>query len=130
MAKKFIPLAGEAQPGAEADYEAAARYGAIRTGAEFLFYKGLTQVEYLPYPQIAWAYMRQEDSHITLCCGKGNLPSYFLMVMDKAGNLVKTPVDMERTVKAILKDIADRNPAVEIGYSGEKAQAFGLAVET
>lgn len=130
MAKKFIPLQGEALPGAEADYESAERYGSMRVGAECLFYKGLTQVEYLPFSQIAWAYMRQEDSHITLCCGKGNLPSYFLMVMDKSGNLTKTPVDMERTVKSILADIAARNPAVEIGYSGEKAQAFGLAVET
>lgn len=127
MARKFTPLAGGAQPGAEEDYSSADRYGAIRIGREYLFYRGLTQVEYLPLSQIAWAYMRQEDSHITLCCGKGNLPSYYLMVMDKTGTLTKTPVEMERTVKSILKELELRGPEIVIGYSEERAAQFGLA---
>lgn len=125
MAKKFIPvLEGQEQPGAQQDYQDAAQYGAVLVGERYLFHKGITQVKYLPLEEIVWSYMRQEDSNITLCCGKGTLPTYFLMAVTASEACMKAMVERSQDVQAALRAIAEKNPQVTIGYSEETMRLF------
>lgn len=117
MAKKFIPVQeGQEQHDAQQDYQNAAQYGAVLVGERYLFHKGFTQVKYLPLEEIVWCYMRQEDSNITLCCGKGTLPTYFLVAVTASKVCMKVAVERSQDVKAALQAIAKRNPQVAIGY--------------
>ncbi len=96
----------------------------VRLGETLFFWKGLTKVRYAPLSSITWAYMRQEDSRMTVCCGKGLYPSYFLMLSNSKGMQVKIPIDKEYDIRSMLKAMEERCPAITIGYTQENAKRF------
>ncbi len=124
MARNFKPLFEEGCDNAAAQYATADDYAEVRVGAAALFWNGLLNVRCAPLSSIAWAYMRQEDSRITVCCGKGILPGYFLMLMSHRGELAKIPMEKERNVQSALLTMHERNPDITVGYSEQNAARF------
>ncbi len=126
MAKQFVPLfSAEEIADVAALYAAAADdYSEVRLGETVFFWQKLTKVRYAPLRSIVWAYIRQEDSRMTLCCGKGIYNSYFLMLMDANGKRVKIPIEMEQNIRSVLRALEERCPAITIGYSEQNAARF------
>ncbi len=126
MAKQFVSLfKSEEIADASALYAAAADdYAEVRLGETVFFWNGFTKVRYAPYSSIAWAYIRQEDSRMTICCGKGVYQSFFLMLMDANGKQVKIPIEMEGNIRSVLLALQERCPAVTIGYTEQNAARF------
>ncbi len=125
MAKQFIPLfASEETAGVAEMYASADDYAEVRLGESVLFWKGLTKVRYTPLAAIAWAYIRQEDSRMTICCGKGVYNSFYLMLMDANGKQVKIPFELESNIRGALLKLQERCESITIGYTEQNAARF------
>ncbi len=128
MAKQFVPLfASEEIADAERLYANADEYAEVRAGETVFFWRKLTKVLYAPYSSIAWAYMRQEDSRMTICCGKGVYNSFFLMLTGVNGAKVKIPIEQESHARGALEMLRERCPNITIGYTEQNAARFSAA---
>ena len=125
MPKQFEPLftSDEISDVAE-QYAAADDYAEVRLGKAIFFWQKFAKVRYAPFTSIAWAYMRQEDSRMTICCGKGLYNSFFLMLADANGVKVKIPMEMESNIRGVLQALEERCPSITIGYSEQNAARF------
>lgn len=103
----------------EKDFEQAEKFKKVAVGKKCIYYMGFMQTKYLPISEIVWAYMRQEDCTGTLCCGRMEFSSFFLMVTTGYQKQQKTYLKEAKDVKAILSLLEERNPQMESGYSKE-----------
>ncbi len=125
MSKPFVPLFAPEEIADVAElYANAGDYAEVRLGETVFFWRQLTKVRYAPLSSIAWAYIRQEDSRLTICCGKGVYQSFFLMLMDANGNRVKIPIEMESNIRSVLLALQERCPSIAIGYTEQNAARF------
>ncbi|MDR1620608.1 MAG: hypothetical protein LBS18_08105 [Clostridiales bacterium] len=125
MAKKFKhAFGGETPANVARDYENAAQYGNVGVGADYLYFDGLMQVEFVPMNELVWAYMRQEDSRVTLCCGKGILETCYLIIRTARGDKRKVHVERKDDLKKALALLEKNAPSVVIGYSKDNALRF------
>ena len=108
----------------EKDFEQAEKFKKVAVGKKCIYYMGFMQTKYLPISEIVWAYMRQEDCTGTLCCGRMEFSSFFLMVTTKDQKQQKTYLEEAKDVKAILTLLEERNPRMESGYSKERAAKY------
>ena len=108
----------------EKDFEQAEKFKKVAVGKKCIYYMGLMQTKYLPISEIVWAYMRQEDCAGTLCCGRMEFSSFFLMVTTRDQKQQKTYLEEAKDVKAILTLLEERNPRMESGYSIERAAKY------
>ena len=86
--------------------------------------RSLLKTTRLPVDKMAWVYMRREDASATLCCGRMNIESYFLMVHMADKTVHKFPCETSDDVKDLMAEICRRNPSVTSGYSEEKKAIF------
>lgn len=90
-----------------------------------LQYTSLFQKVQVPLDQIVWAYLRKEDSRMTMCCGKFVMTScYFAYYVAGSKKRHLIPFDQEQPVRDLLDALAQQNPAIDIGYSEEKKQRY------
>ena len=108
----------------EKDFEQAEKFKKVAVGEKCIYYMGFMQTKYLPISEIVWAYMRQEDCTGTLCCGRMEFSSFFLMVTTGNKKQQKTYLEEAKDVKAILALLAERNPRMESGYTKERAEKY------
>ena len=131
MAKQFIPLFTSEEIADAAElYAAADDYAEVRLGETLLFWQNLTKVRYAPLSSIVWAYIRQEDSRMTICCGKGVYNSFYLMLVDVNGKRVKIPIEMEGNIRGVIQALEERCPSITIGYNEQNAARFMAAEAT
>ena len=64
----------------EQDYRDAIRIDQAALGKLCFYCPGLLKLRYLPYDTIQWAYLRAEESHVTMCCGKGYMDIWYLIL--------------------------------------------------
>jgi len=122
-------VAVAAQPDKDA-YARAERFGRVRVGDAHVFASGITGVRWLPIDDIAWAYMRKEDSRITCGCCAGTLSTYALVLYTAGGRSWKIDVERKPEAEHALAAIARRNPRAETGYSAELAQKYAVQLES
>lgn len=125
MGKTFThAITGAELFGAQEDYLAAEQRDRVRVGREYVFFMGFSMIKAIPLKEIVWAYMRQEDSRITLCCGKGTLPTYYLMLLTVQSEVYKKQIEREQQVKGLLDLLIERNPDIAVGYFDEHIKRF------
>jgi hypothetical protein len=110
----------------EKEWKEAKRFGRVAMGETVLFYPSVFKAGYLPYSDIVWAYMRQEDCEAKMCCGRTTIESFFLMAVTSEGKLKKAAAERKENVKQLLEVIQQKNPQVETGYSKEKAEKYQI----
>ena len=103
----------------KADYKAARNLGGIRLGNEWLFFPKFSGTSYLPYPDISRFWIRQEEVNAKLCCGRANFDQFYLMVIDRQGQLHRGQITDEPNAMEALAQIPQRNPAALIGKPKE-----------
>lgn len=131
MARKMIhAVTGEELHGAEADYRPKESIGSVAIGGQYLFYKSVTQIRVLPLADIAWAYMRQEDSRMTLCCGKGTLETFFLVLITTGGDTLTVTYEKREDVEKLLALLPQRRPEISIGYTQENIARWRTGAAT
>ena len=128
VAKPFVPLfSSEVIANAAELYATADEYAEVRLGETLLFWNGLTKVRYASLSSIAWAYIRQEDSRMTICCGKGVYNSFYLMLVGVNGKRAKIPVETEGNIRGVIQTLEERCPAITIGYNEQNTARFMAA---
>ncbi len=126
MPRQLTPAFGLPEPleSVEQDFSQAADFGRVLVGANYFFYSKLMEIKYIPLKDIVWSYMRQEDSNLTLCCGKGTLSTYYLMTVIASGEKKKIELETRESVLAVLERLREADPRIQIGYSEEIAAQF------
>ena len=102
----------------EGEFRRSGSVGAVRAGETCLFYPGLTGVGVLPYGELKQLYLRKEQVVARMCCGVVDASPIFLMAVDTGGQVHKTSIRDTDSGKALLAQVAQRAPHVEIGYRG------------
>ncbi len=108
----------------EQDMAQADTFYRIAVGRQCIYYTGVFKVTYVPFSEIVWAYMRQEDCSTRMCCGRVDIASFFLMVTTKEGRQKKANLERAEDVKAILELLRQRVSGIEIGYSKERVEKY------
>lgn len=108
----------------EQDLAKADAFYRIAVGKQCIYYTGVLKVTYVPFSDMVWAYLRQEDCSTRMCCGKVDIASFFLMVTVRDGKQKKANLERAEDVKAILELLRERVPGIEIGYSKERAEKY------
>lgn len=116
-------------PAPEAVYDRAATaddlLGTRFTSEEIVFPVGLHR-EYLPYAEIRWAYLRVEDSRVTLGCCNGVIQENRLMLVTDGGQTVSVPFDRSGYAEHALERIAKAAPQAAIGFSEANRAKFAV----
>ncbi|MDR1835408.1 MAG: hypothetical protein LBQ96_06360 [Fusobacteriaceae bacterium] len=72
---------------------------------------------------IHWAYAQMEDVNVTLCCGKGQMEIYRL-ILRMSGEKVALEFENKKQVDEILEQLKAVNPEIVIGYNKNREEAF------
>lgn len=99
-----------------ADYLAAREFGAARLGEKYLFYSALLRLRYVAIDDIVWAYQRREEALAAAGCRRVVVPAHFLVLEPANGAKKKIRFEEDTEVKAILAELARKNPAMRVGY--------------
>lgn len=100
----------------EEDYAQAQDLGKVRLGEGWIFFPKFSGISYLSYAQVVRAWLRQEEVKARLCCGTANFDQFYL-VMECADDKRHRGQVLDKHLGQIgLDRIAERNPAVKIGY--------------
>ena len=113
--------------GVAADFDGAKRFGKVRVGERYVFFRGLFRAEYGLLSEVAWIYMRQEDSQTSVCCGKATFETYFLIAVFRDGTEKKQQVEKAEEVKAAMEAVRAANPAVDVGFTADLKEKYGKA---
>ena len=103
------------------DLSSARELGKVRLGQECVYFTKFSGTGYLPYGQVAGAWLRQEEVNANLCCGRANFDQFFLMVQCREGKLLKAEVPNKDLGKEALSLLSAANPDIEIGYKKQGA---------
>ena len=98
------------------EYNSARSIGKLRFGDTRVFFPKFSGVSYLPYAQIAHAWLRVEEVNAKLCCGRANFDQHFLMVKDTDGSVRRAELKDRKQADEALAFIAAHNPSAEIGF--------------
>lgn len=100
----------------EEDFRRARDLGKVRLGERCLYFTRLSGTVCLPYGEVVWAYLRQEEVNAKLCCGQANFDQFYLMVQGSDGKLRRGQVLTKQAGGQALEHIAARCPEAKIGY--------------
>lgn len=108
----------------ETDYKQARSSGATYLGETCLYYPGLLKLQYLPYRAIQWAYLRAEETRMTMCCGKGYLVIWYLVLWADGKQVVKLEFPKKESAEKVLTSLTDKNPDLVVGYTADNKELF------
>ncbi|MCD8015115.1 MAG: hypothetical protein LUG99_18450 [Lachnospiraceae bacterium] len=115
---KFYSLIPDCQEPAppETDYRSAREIGVVRLGEQAFYFRKARKVYYIRYHRIRSCFRRVMVVPARLCCGQGGLPVENLVICGDEGELAQIQIPGERAGKALLEEMKERAPDVEIGY--------------
>ncbi len=90
---------------------------------EIVFPVGLHR-EYLPYADVRWAYLRVEESHVTLGCCSGAIEDHRLMLITADGHAVAIPFDRAGYAEHALERVRQAAPRAAIGFTEDNRRKF------
>ncbi|MDO4357505.1 MAG: hypothetical protein Q4E13_13470 [Clostridia bacterium] len=126
MRRKIIH-AVDRSPAPEAVYARAAAaddmLGTRFSPEEIVFPVGLHR-EYLPYAAVRWAYLRVEESRVTLGCCNGVIEDNRLMLVTADGCAVAVPFDRASYAEHALELVRRAAPHIAIGFTEDNRRKY------
>ena len=116
---KFKPEAGDfslEQAACKADYSQARDLGRVRLGQLGLYFPHVTWAGFLPLEQVEGAYLRIEDSPVSMGCRRVPMGQHYLMVVLQTGESRKAAVNSRSDGDWVLEQLKAQAPHIAIGY--------------
>ncbi len=121
MAKniKLLSVSGEPIDSAELseDFRAAVKDGPFWVGAEGFYYRDGLRKYYIPIAEIDNVFTRIEEVSTHMCCCGMCMYLYRFVACSDGKELCDVRTEDEPMVERVQKLIAQRNPAVRIGFT-------------
>ncbi len=95
------------------EYQYAKRWGEVRLGEKYLFYRYFIKIRYVSYVEIQNAYLREESGE----SGEFLLKEFYLMLRTADGVLHKLRMEREENARAVLQIFSEKHPAVQVGFN-------------
>lgn len=97
----------------EQDYRESREIGIIRIGKEYLYFRRLRKIYYIPYADIRRCFRRVMLVPAKLCCGKGNLEVENLVICTDRGEAAQIQLPGAKAGKLLLEELKKRLPDAE-----------------
>lgn len=97
----------------EQDYKGSREIGIIRIGKEYLYFRRLRRIYYIPYADIRRCFRRVMLVPAKLCCGKGNLEVENLVICTDRGEAAQIQLPGAKAGKLLLEELKKRLPDAE-----------------
>ena len=122
---RFEPLTSSAkdQSAVREEYDRARKFGKLRLGESWLFFKKGLKAYYIPYGEISRYFRRVMMVPAKLCCGRGDFTIENLVICGEAGELAQIQLPGERAAKAIMECLAQLAPDAAVGRPTADAPA-------
>ena len=108
----------------EQDYQDAQKVEQVYLGQQCFFYPGMFKLYYIPYSRIQWAYRRAEENHMTMCCGKGYVDIWYLLLYAEGRQIAKLEFQRPESAKEAFACLTGHHPEMLAGYTEENKAAF------
>lgn len=84
-------------------------------------------LEYVPFDEVQWVYIRTEAFQTRMCCATCSLEEHRLMLVGRDGLIAAVPFDRMSHAKAAIDLIGKAAPHIVVGFTAENRARFGLA---
>lgn len=84
-------------------------------------------LEYVPFGEVQWMYIRTEAHRVTLGCCAGDIEEHRLMLVGRNGLVAAVPFDRLSYAEAAIGLIRKAAPHIAIGFTAENRARFGVA---
>ncbi|MBR6527229.1 MAG: hypothetical protein IKT45_04725 [Lachnospiraceae bacterium] len=110
----------------ERDWKEAHPVDTIRLGQRCLYCPGMLKVRYVPYYQIQWAFLRAQETRMSMCCGRVLVDIWYLLLYADGKEIAKIEFQKKELAKEVLDYLEKNHKHILIGYSEvNKRQALG-----
>ena len=103
----------ELKGNAEAEYKAARRFGVVRTGEQYLFFRSGLKTFAVPYERITRCFRRVMLVPLKLCCGKGEMAVEHLVIHTGDTELAQIQLPGTREAKLLMEELKKKIPGAE-----------------
>lgn len=113
----------------EQDYQNARHIENAALGQQCFYYPAMFRLRYLPYEQLQWAYLRAEENHVTMCCGKGYIDIWYLILYADGRQTAKIEFQKKESAKEVFTSLTEKNPQMLAGFTKENKERYAAIAE-
>jgi len=127
---KFLPIRPEYElnnlENLQKEYASARDLTQVRVGETMLFLRSRLKTYYMPISVVTKAFRRVNLVDVKMACCGSSLPMDSVVVCGGDEEIVELQTGTERISNALLEELKQRCPDIEIGYSRPSDQATAV----